>query len=452
MVKSPPMSSQQFEQPRLSKSTIAPRREIFAWAMYDFANSGYTTVVLTAIFNAYFVGVVASADAGSDGTATLLWTLAIGISNGLVLLSAPVLGAVADYSGAKKRFLMASTAGCVVFTTMLALVGPGEVALGMALIVLSSVMYFTGENLVAAFLPEISPPERMGAISAFGWTIGYIGGLLVLGLCLAYVIWAKGQGQEAQHYVPATMIIVAGCFALAAIPTALWLRERAPRNTLPAGQSYVHIGFSRLRRTLAEAHRFTDLFRFLVTVTVYSCGVNTVVVLAAVYAQQVMGFDTQDSLVLILVVNVTAALGAFAFGWLQDRFGSLHILAVTLMVWVAAIVLAYFTEGRAMFWLVANLVGISLGSSQSVGRALVGQFSPVERSAEFFGLWGLAVRLSAIIGPISYGIITRVTGGDQRQAILSTAVFFIAGLLLLLTVNERRGRRAAVLHHEKQGS
>lgn len=423
-----------------SRTVPATGRELFAWAMYDFANSGYTTVVLTAIFNAYFVSVVAGMP---SGTATLLWTLAIGIANGLVILSAPVLGAVADFSAAKKAFLLASTAGCVLFTALLALVGPGDVTLAMTLVVLSSVMFFTGENLVAAFLPEITTQDRMGWISAYGWTIGYLGGLLVLALCLAYVTWAQGQGQAAEQYVPTTMLIVAGAFAMAATPTFLWLRERAVHRPLPAGGSYVGIGFRRLRHTLAEAHRFTDLFRFLVALTVYHCGINTVVVLAAVYAQEVMGFDTQDTIMLILVVNVTAAAGAFAFGRLQNRFDSLHVLMATLLLWILATVLAYFTEERATFWIVANLVGLALGSSQSVGRALVGQFSPVDRCAEFFGLWGLSVRLAAIIGPISYGLITHLTDGDHRKAILSTVVFFVAGLALLIGIDEERGRQAA---------
>lgn len=415
-------------------------REIFAWAMYDFANSGYTTVVLTAVFSAYFVGVIAG---DRPDSATLMWTLATGTANVLVILSAPVLGALADYSAAKKRFLAATTVGCVIFTAMLALPGPGDVWLTMALVVLSSLMFFTGENLVAAFLPELAPQQRMGRVSAYGWTVGYLGGLLVLGLCLAYINWAKAHGDTAEQFVPVTMLIVAVAFAVAAAPTFIWLRERAEAKPRPGGQTYVAVGFTRLRGTLAEARRFRDLFRFLVALTVYHCGINTVVVLAAVYAQEVMGFETEETILLILVVNLTAALGAFLFGRLQDRFGSLRVLAATLLVWILATVLAYYTEQRTTFWVVANLVGLSLGASQSVGRAMVGQFSPVERCAEFFGLWGLATKLAAVIGPISYGLITLITAGNHRLAILSTVAFFIAGLVLLIGIDEERGRKAA---------
>ncbi|MDQ3776820.1 MAG: MFS transporter [Pseudomonadota bacterium] len=416
--------------------------------MYDFANSGYTTVVLTAIFNAYFVGTVAGREMGyAPGTGTLLWTIAMGVSNLLVLLSAPVLGAVADFKACKKRFLAWSTVGCVLFTAMLGLVGKGEVGLGMSLVILSSFMFATGENLIASFLPEVARPEEMGKISSYGWALGYLGGLLVLGLCLAYISWAEAQHHTITQYVPVTLWITTVAFAAAAIPTFLWLRERARPRMVPSGESYARIGFERVRQTLRQARHFRDLFRFLVTLAVYYCGVNTVVVLAAIYAQEVMGFGMQETLWMVLVVNFTAAAGALGFGFLQDRFGSVPTLAATLLVWIAALVLAYTIEDRMGFWVVANLIGIALGSSQSAGRALIGQFSPPERSAEFFGLWGLAGKLAAVIGPMSYGVITQASRGDHRLALLATAGFFIAGLALLATVDERRGREAARVPH-----
>ncbi|HEU5338654.1 MAG TPA: MFS transporter, partial [Sulfuricaulis sp.] len=180
------------------------------------------------------------------------------------------------------------------------------------------------------------------------------------------------------------------------------------------------------------------------TLAVYYCGINAVVVLAAIYAQEIMGFSMQENIILILVVNITAAVGAFLFGLVQDRLGSVRTLGATLVIWITALVLAYFIETRAGFWVVANLVGLALGSSQSAGRALVGQFSPAARSAEFFGLWGLAGKLAAVIGPLVYGLVTYLTHGNHRQALLATSGFFVAGLLLLATVDERRGRAAAV--------
>ena len=425
---------------------LVTRREIFSWAMYDFANSGYTTVVLTAVFSAYFVGVVAANGAGRDGSATLLWTLATAIANGLILLSAPVIGAIADARASKKRFLAFTTIGCVASTALLALAGPGDVWLAMTLVIFSAYMFGSGENLIAAFLPEISKQEQMGRISGYGWTLGYLGGLLVLGICLAVVMAGQARGATAAQYVPITLLITAGAFALASLPTFLWLRERAVPRRSP-GTGYVRAGFAQLRRTFNEAHRFKDLTRFLVALMLYQCGVYTVIVLAAVYAQEAMGFSTFDNIVLILIVNFTAAAGAFTFGHVQDRLGSVPTLGITLLLWIAALVIAYFATERALFWLAANLIGLAMGSSQSAGRAVIGLFTPPARAAEFFGLWGFATKLAAIVGPLSYGFITYLTHGNQRLAVLATTLFFVAGLVVLLSVNEKRGRAGAHASH-----
>src|SRR5688572_4139500 len=413
-------------------------REVWSWAMYDFANSGYTTVVITAVFNAYFVAEVA----GRAPWATFAWTAALAVSYALIVATAPLVGAYADARAAKKRLLAFTTAGCVLFTAGLALVGRGDLVLGMTLVALSNFFFGTGENLVAAFLPEIARGEALGRVSGWGWSLGYLGGILTLGVCLAYVTHAQGQGAAASEFVPVTMLITAGLFALASLPVFLFLRERALPAGAPAGVA--RAAFSRLAETLRRARRYADLWRFLACLVFYQAGIQTVIALAAVYAQEAMGFTMRDTLVLILVVNMTAAVGAFAFGHVQDRLGHVRTLALTLVGWLAAILLAWGATGPALFWGAANLVGLCLGASQSAGRALVGYLSPPARAAEFFGLWGLAVKLSSILGPLTYGLVTWVTHGDHRIAILVTGVFFLAGLAILSGIDVARGRSAAV--------
>jgi len=406
--------------------------------MYDFANSGYTTVVITAVFNAYFVAVVA----GNAPWATFAWTAALAVSYALIMLTAPLVGAYADAHAAKKRLLLFTTIGCVLFTAGLALVGRGDVVLGMALVVLSNFFFGTGENLIAAFLPEIAQGEALGKVSGWGWSLGYLGGLVALGACLAYVSHAQAQGAPASEFIPVTMLITAGIFAVASLPTFLFLRERA----VPvAGAADILRGaFARVAQTLGHARRHADLWRFLVALVFYQAGIQTVVALAAIYAQEAMGFTTRDTIVLILVVNVTAAAGAFAFGHVQDRLGHVRTLVLTLCGWLLAVVLAWMAEGAALFWVVANLVGLCLGSSQSAGRALVGYLSPPARTAEFFGLWGLAVKFSSMLGPLTYGAVTWATQGDHRSAMLVTGVFFAIGLAILSGLDAARGRRAAL--------
>jgi UMF1 family MFS transporter len=406
-------------------------REAWAWSMYDFANSGYTTVVITAVFGAYFVGAVA------DGKpwATFAWTAALSVSYALILLTGPLIGAWADAHAAKKTLLLFSTVGCVFFTALLALVSPGQVALALALIVLSNYFFGTGENLIAAFLPELADARALGRVSGWGWAFGYLGGLVALGLCLAYLL---GSGRPSTEAVPVTMLITAGFFAVAATPTFLFLNERAvpqPRLENP---------WARVRQTLKEAQKYLDLRRFLVCILFYQAGITAVVSLAAIYAEQVMKFTTQQTITLILVVNVTAAIGAFGFGYVQDAIGHVRALALTLVGWIVMVGLAGTTETVSGFWVAANLAGLCMGSSQAAGRAIVGYLAPPSRLAEFFGLWGLAVKAASIFGPLTYGLVTWLFAGNHRLGIFATGLYFVVGLALLKGIDVERGRRHAL--------
>lgn len=416
------------------------RREVWSWAMFDFANSGYTTVVITAIFNAYFVAAVA----GNQEWGTFAWTAALAVSYALIMLTGPVLGAYADAYAAKKGLLLLTTIGCVVFTAMLSLVGPGDLWLAIVLIILTNFFFGCGENLIAAFLPELAQGEALGKVSGWGWSLGYIGGLVSLGCSLAYVTWAQGEGMQAAQFVPITMLITAGLFAVSSVPTFLYLKERAlPQAHLP-GRNVVREAFSRLGETFSQVRDYRDLGRFLACLVFYQAGIQTVITLAAIYAQQAMGFSTSDTMLLVLVVNITAAAGAFAFGSLQDRMGHIPTIALTLIGWIIMVLVAWMADSSAMFWLAANIAGLCLGASQSAGRALVGYFSPTSRRAEFFGLWGLAVKLSSILGPVTYGLVSWISRGDHRLAMLITGIYFVIGLIILMGVDVQRGRRAAL--------
>jgi UMF1 family MFS transporter len=416
------------------------KREVFGWAMYDFANSGYTTVVLTAVFNAYFVGVVA----GNASWATFAWTLALSFSSAIVMFTMPALGAYADLRAAKKRLLALTTIGCVVATAALALAGPGDLWLAVAAIVVSNLCYAYGETLIAAFLPELARRDALGRVSGWGWSFGYFGGMLTLGLSLGYVIWAQGQGIPATRFVPVTMLITAGVYAVAALATFALLKERAQPQPQALTAGGLRASLARLRGTWGQARRYTDFVWLMACAVAYQAGIAVVVALAAIYAEQVLGFKQTDTMMLIFLVNIASAVGAFAFGYWQDRIGHRPALAITLWGWVVMTVLAYLAQTAAVFWVAAVFAGLCMGSSQSAGRALAALFAPESQRAEFFGLWTFAIRLSSIIGPLTYGLVTLLTAGNHRVAILSTGVFFLVGLVLLRRVNVERGALAAM--------
>lgn len=423
----------------------AGRGEICAWAMYDVANSTYATVIATAVYNAYFINVVAGGVGGhTAGEGTFLLTIVISIAALLIVLSAPVLGSIADATASKKKVLFISTIICIVATGSLAAIGPGQYIPAMILLVASLTSFGTGEDFLASFLPELASKEQMGRVSAFGWAAGYVGGLFSLGGALGFVYWATHHSMKNTQYVPIIVLGVAFFFAIASVPTFLFLKERATPDPAIRGKNYMQVGFQRLSQTFLHARKYQDLFNILLTITVYSAGTGTVVHLATVYAQETLHFTQMDSLIMILVVDITAAIGAFVFGWLQDRVGSIKTLAAALLLWAVAIIIAVLAQTKLQLWIGANIVGIAMGASGSAGRALVGRFSPHGRSGEFLGLWGVAVKLATAIGALSFGMITFLSHSNFRMAMLSTLVFFLLGFLLLLRVDERRGVAAAV--------
>ena len=427
--------------PRLLKPGVSSR-EAFAWASLDFANSGYTTVVLTAVFNAYFVShVMAGHSAG-----TLVWTLVLSVSYFLVMLSAPVIGAYADLRAKKRRLLVISTWGCVIATALLTTVDQGLWAWAAVLLVISNLCYATNQDLVAAFLPELAPKENFGKVSGYGWAWGYLGGLVSLGLSLVWVAYAQRASLSAQWVVGGTTIATALLFAFVALPSLIVLRERAlphPDSDHWSLRDWLNASWGRLSETWARSRHQHDLRRFLVCVVIYHAGVQTVITLAAVYAQQVMNFSMTETITLILVVNITAAVGAWLFGYCQDWLGHRRGLTLALVFWLVMVGLAWIATTPMIFWIAANFAGLAMGASQSGARAAIAYLAPSGREGEIFGIWGVGVNLAAILGPLTYGLVTWLSGDEHRLAMLTTGAFFLVGLVLLWRVDFERGHRDA---------
>jgi UMF1 family MFS transporter len=434
----------------------APKKELFGWAMFDFANSAYTTVIITVVYAVMFPEIIVGPDSdGSFGTGNLLWSIALAISYGLVVITAPIFGAIIDFTAAKKKFLFFSYLLTVIATALLFFVKPGYYQLGMILIIFSNFGFATGESFVSSFLPELGPPEDLGKISGYAWGLGYFGGLLstILVTMLGPI---QIDNMSNLHFVgPITAVF----FLLTAIPTFLWVKERATPKQLALGENPIKIGFRRLVHTFRELEDFRELMIFLVSLFFAMAGLSIVISFAFIYGNQVIKWDDTSRVLMFVITQFTAAGGALLFGYLQDIIGAKKTFNFTLLMWIIAVILIWATEdvtlfinnlfnmsfeSQTIFLMIGCLAGMGLGATQSASRAIVGLFSPESKSAEFFGFWGLSGKLASIVGLLAIGLMQKVLG--LHNAILLCSLFFMMSLLVNVLVSYSRGMEAAQRH------
>jgi UMF1 family MFS transporter len=415
------------------------KKEILGWCMYDVADSAFTTVIVTALYAPYFSKIVV----GDPQRADFLWGIAASVSEFAVAILAPILGAIADFSGSRKKFLAACAVTIIFFTASLYFVGPGMTTLGLLLYILANVGFSGGGVFIDSFLPGISNESNAGKISGLKWGMGYASGLIAMVLCLPLAKNVVDNPTPHQLSLAKLIpLVVAGYYAVAVIPTFLFLRDRSVKQQLPIGQNYFTVGFRQLKQTLKHIRRYSELFKLLIAFLVYNDGIVTVIYFAALYASVTIGFTTEEIAIMFIAMNVVAAAGAFSFGWVADHIGQKRTIFISLSIWIAAVVVAYFSYSKASFYVVATLAGIGMGSCQSVTRSLLALFTPKENAAEFFGFLGIAGKALAFLGPIVFGTVSRSTG-SQRPAILSVGGFFVVGIILLTFVDEKRGKEAS---------
>jgi UMF1 family MFS transporter len=432
-------------------------KELIGWAMFDFANSSYTTVIITVVFCVIFPKIIVG-DAPEYRTGNLLWSVALSISYLIVLLSAPLFGAIMDFTGSKKKFLFGSCLLTVFATAALFFVAPGDVMLGMLLVVLSNVGFSYSEAFVSSFLPGLGPPESLGRISGFAWGLGYFGGLL----STAIVVFGLGAGavtlenfSRLRLVGPATGLF----FLLAAVPTFLWLNERGAPRLLPPGANILKVSFNRLARTMRDIGDYRDLAVLFASFFFAYAGLSIVISFAFIYGDQVVKWTGATQVLMFVITQLTAAGGAFLFGFMQDGWGAKRTFILTLFLWIAAISLIYGVSGvtgflngltgasfeeERVFLAIGSIAGLGLGATQSACRAMVGLFSPGSKAGEFFGLWSLTGKLSSIIGLMGIGLLQTLFG--LHRAILICSLFFLISIVIVFFVDEKRGIASAARH------
>jgi len=430
-------------------------REIFGWCMFDFANSFYTTVIISVIYCKIYSQLIvpSSGDATNPfASGNSFWAWSLAFSYLLVVLTGPIFGAITDYSNFKKLFLFLSYLGCIVATFALYFVEPGMIWLGFLLVAISNFFFASGENFASSFLPFLGAKEDLGKISGYAWGVGYFGGIgsVILAGTLGAVSLENFESLRLVGPYTAIFFLVAG------IPTFLLLKE--PHIPLGAREkvSYLKVGIQRVEHTLKEARKYKDLMIFLVSLFFTMAALAIVISFAFIYGSQVIGIQEEHEKVMFVFIQIFAALGALAFGIIQDSIGAKKTFNMTLFLWISTCILIYFVEDITRFlnavlgrewtvqWVfvsISSLAGLGLGSTQSASRALVGIFSPESKSGEFFGMWGLSGKIAAAVGLFLFGFIQTLV--SLRNAFLVVGLFYILSLVINIFVDEERGKESA---------
>ena len=427
-------------------------KTIFGWCMYDWANSAYATTVLAGLLPAYFadaiVGPEGAVIAGVRYSATSLWGFAVSGAAAAAFLSAPVLGAIADSSAAKKRFLLSFAYAGSLFTVLLYFCRSGDVVRTIVFFVIAQFAFVGANVFYDAFLPQIVSEDRLDRVSGRGYAYGYLGGSLQFTVALGLVAGHEWLGLSEAGAARIGLVMAGLWWAGFTLFTACLLREAQPAATLPERYrawprlfAYTRVGISRTLKTCRRVGRFRHLLLFLIAFMLYNDGIQTVIVMASVYGKDELGLSITTLMLTLLVVQVVAMVGALLFGRIAERVGTKRAVMVTLVLWSGVVVYAYFIHSAGEFFVLGVVVGLVLGGSQALSRSFYSSMIPADASAEFFGFYTVFSKFSAIWGPLAFAVIDKLTG-SARLSIVSLIVFFLAGLVLLHFVDENKARAA----------
>ncbi|HML40859.1 MAG TPA: MFS transporter [Bellilinea sp.] len=415
------------------------RRERWAWYFYDFGNSAYAAVVLLAVYSAYFKNAVVG---GSEGTR--MWGISVGIAMLVVAFLSPVLGTLADFAGSKKKFLFFFSILSIFFTAALFFVMPGDLFTGMLFFILAEIGYRAAQVFYNALLPEIATPEEMPKISGYGWAIGSFGGIVCLLIVLAMITLVGGN-----FVTRLSFLVTAVFYLLSVLPTFLWLRERAEPQRLPQGVSYLKVAMVRLGNTFKAVRNYKEYIKFIVAFLIYNDGIMMALDFAAIIGATLFGMEQQQLIIFMIIVQITSVIGAYLFGIVADRSNGKIALVISLILMIVAILWMLVVDSLTVFYVIGGLAGFALTGVQSVSRAMVGQYAPEGKSAEFYGFFEVGGRASSFVGPTVYGFVAAeaaliymnmghdIIAAEQmgiRAAIISIAIFLVAGLIVLLWV------------------
>lgn len=435
--------------------TPSPKNDpktIFGWCMYDWANSAYATTVMVGLLPAYFAATVVGPEGvqigGRHFAADTLWAIVVGLATFIAFVFSPVLGSIADFTAAKKRFLLAfAYTGCL-FTLLLFFCGSGDVFLTLALFLVAQLGFIGANVFYDAFLPHIASEDKLDLVSGKGYSFGYVGGGLQFALSLGLVAGHDSLGLSLQQAARLGIAFAGLWWAGFTVFTARALFEAPAAALLPATYrrwprplAYAAVGFSRTWRTTLKVRRFRHLVIFLLAFMLYDDGIQTVINMATIYGTVELKLPTLHLMLTLLLIQAIASVGAIVFTRLAARLGTRHTVMVTLVLWSGVVMYAYFIRTSAEFFALGAVVGLVLGGTQSLSRSFYASVIPAEASAEFYGFYTVFSKFAAMWGPWGFAIVKQLTG-SSRLAIVSLIVLFLGGLSLLFFVDETQARQA----------
>ncbi|MCX5806340.1 MAG: MFS transporter [Proteobacteria bacterium] len=394
-------------------------KTILSWCLFDFANSSYSAVIAATIFPVYYANVIVG---NSAGMGDVWWGRAISVSMAIVAITSPFLGGIADYAKIRKRLLLFLTLLCIAAVALFSFLSKGMAIEGFILIVLANIGMEGGLVFYNSFLPEIVQPTHQGRVSAWGFGIGYAGSIFSLLLALLLVRY---------EMIDIIWLMVALFFAVFSLPAFIFL-PKDPRVGTKIFISAIE-GFSQTWGQLKKMWQNKNQRRFLIAYLIYEDGVNTVIVFSSIFAATTLGFKSEELIYMYLVVQATALAGVFFMARYIDYWGPKKVILLSLILWIAITTAIFFVHGKFLFAIIASIAGFGLGTVQAATRAFYTQFVLPGKESEFFGVYSLVGKSSAIMGPLVFGYLSS-TLGSQRPAVFSVALFFILGFVIIKTV------------------
>ena len=413
------------------------RQNVFIWSLYDFANSAFTTLVVTFIYATYFTKAIAE----NEIIGTALWSRAVSLTAIIVAISSPIMGVIADKANLRKAFLAFMTYISIFGSIMLYFAMPGEIMKALTWFVIANIGFELGGVFYNAYLPEIAPENKIGRVSGYGWSFGYVGGLLCLVIAMVGFVNPEipwfGFSKIAGENIRATNILVAVWFGIFSLPMLLKLKSHPPTKNKKS-EFNVLSGINELIHTFREIIKYKQVINFLLARMIYNDGLVTIFAFGGIYAAGTFGFSFEEIMIFGIVLNVTAGIGAFTFGFLDDKLGGKLTIQITLICLIAAGLMAIFAKSKFIFWISGIMVGIFSGPNQAASRSLMGRFTPRSKENEFYGFFAFSGKMTAFIGPLFLGILTQVFD-SQRAGVSIVVILFILGLFLLKNINEKDG-------------